>query len=39
MKAQTKGKTARTVPIYGDMEYWLRRQLERRPEDCPWVFF
>lgn len=37
--SQTKGKKARAVPIYGDMEYWLRRQLERRPEGCPWVFF
>jgi len=38
-KAQTKGKKPRTLPIYGDMEYWLRRQLERRPDGCPWVFF
>jgi integrase len=37
--SQTKGKERRAVPIYGDMEYWLRRQLERRPERCPWVFF
>lgn len=37
--AQTKGKKARAVPIYGEMEYWLRRQLERRPEGCPWVLF
>jgi integrase len=37
--SQTKGKRARAVPIYGDMEYWLPRQLERRPEGCPFVFY
>jgi integrase len=37
--AQTKGKKARTLPIYGDMERWLRSQREACPEGCPWVFF
>jgi integrase len=36
---QTKGKRARTIPIYGDMERWLRVQERERPEGCPWVFF
>ncbi len=37
--AQTKGKKARELPFYGDMEEWLKHQLERCPENCPWVFF
>jgi integrase len=36
---QTKGKVARSVPIYGDMERWLRKQWEDRAPDCPWVFY
>jgi integrase len=36
--AQTKGKTARTLPIYGDMEGWLRYQWDRKPVGCAWVF-
>jgi integrase len=36
---QTKGKKARTLPIYGDMERWLRFQQQDCPEGCPWVFF
>lgn len=35
---QTKGKAARSLPIYGDMERWLRTQWETRAPDCPWVF-
>jgi hypothetical protein len=35
---QTKGKAARSLPIYGDMERWLRKQEEGRAPDCPWVF-
>lgn len=35
---QTKARTARTLPIYGDMERWLRRQRESCPPGCPWVF-
>jgi integrase len=38
-KAQTKGKRARTVPIYGDMETWLKSHFARRAPDCPWVFY
>jgi integrase len=37
--AQTKGKKARTLPIYGDMENWLCSQQERRAPNCPWVFY
>lgn len=40
-QAQTKAKTARTLPIYGDMLEWLKAQKETRDEDwptCPWVF-
>jgi integrase len=29
---QTKGKQARTLPVYGDMELWLRRQQETAQE-------
>jgi integrase len=38
-KAQTKGKRARTVPIYGDMEPWLKFQFAKCAPDCPWVFY
>jgi integrase len=38
-KGQTKGKAAQTLPIYGDMERWLRSQADNRPEGCPWVFY
>jgi integrase len=34
---QTKGKQARTLPIYGDMELWLRRQQETATGN-PYVF-
>jgi integrase len=37
--SQTKGKKARELPFYGEMEHWLRRQRERCPEGCQWVFF
>jgi integrase len=37
--AQTKGKKARELPFYGDMEHWLGWQRERCPEGCQWVFF
>jgi integrase len=37
-KKQAKGKRPRTLPIYGDMERWLRRQIDSAPEGCPWVF-
>jgi integrase len=33
------GKRARTVPIYGDMETWLKSQFARRAPDCPWVLY
>ena len=29
---QTKNKKPRTLPIYGDMEGWLRSQLANRPK-------
>ena len=35
---QTKGKQARTLPIYGDMEWWLRAQMLTAKPDCPWLF-
>ena len=35
--SQTKGKKARTLPIYGDMERWLEKQLESA-NGSPWVF-
>jgi len=35
---QTKGKKARTLPIYGDMERWLRSQKAGCSCDSPWVF-
>ena len=36
--SQTKGGKPRTLPIYGDMERWLRIQEESCPAGCPWVF-
>jgi integrase len=36
---QTKGKAARSLPIYGEMERWLRKQLEGRSPECQWVFY
>jgi integrase len=36
--AQTKGKKARTLPIYGDMPRWLEQQRETCPPGSPWVF-
>jgi integrase len=36
---QTKGKKARTLPIYGDMERWLGLQENNRVEGCPWIFY
>ncbi len=38
-KAQTKGKRARTLPIYGDMERWIRQQIENAPKGCQWLFY
>jgi len=41
LRSQTKGKRARTVPIYGDMKEWFDLQLANRNErwpDVPWVF-
>jgi integrase len=35
--SQTKGKKARTLPIYGDMGRWLRSQRESANGN-PWVF-
>jgi integrase len=35
---QTKGKKARVLPIYGDMERWLRTQQETVPKGNPFVF-
>jgi len=38
---QTKAKAARTLPIYGEMEKWLKKQWEDHEKnwpDCPWVF-
>jgi len=37
-KCQAKAKKARTLPIYGDMERWLRSQQENAG-GSPWVFF
>lgn len=40
-KKQTKGKKARTIPIYGEMRSWLEMQKARRDQmwpACPWVF-
>jgi integrase len=39
--SQTKGKRARTLPIFGEMKEWLLFQLDKRNEkwpDLPWVF-
>jgi integrase len=36
--AQTKGKKARVLPIYGDMRRWLDHQRESCPAGSPWVF-
>jgi hypothetical protein len=36
--AQTKGKKARTLPVYGDMERWLKHQKETCLDGRPWVF-
>lgn len=39
--AETKGKKARTIPIYGDMIEWLQIQRETRDQKypgCQWVF-
>jgi integrase len=35
---QTKGKQARTLPIYGDMQSWLHKQQESAPVRNPYVF-
>ena len=35
---ETKGKRARSLPIFGEMEPWLKSQLEKWAGDCPWVF-
>ena len=37
--SQTKNKKPRTLPIYGDMEPWLRAQYAARPETNPFVFY
>jgi integrase len=37
-KKQAKGKKPRTLPIYGDMERWLREQTESARTGCPRVF-
>ena len=36
--SQTKGKQGRTLPIYGDMVFWLRKQQDTAPVGCPFVF-
>lgn len=36
--SQTKSKKARVLPIYGDMERWLRQQIENMPANGKWVF-
>jgi integrase len=36
---QTKGKKPRCLPIYGDMERWLKLQQKECPKECPFVFF
>ena len=35
---QTKGKKARAIPVYSEMERWLVRQRESCPEANPFVF-
>jgi integrase len=40
-KKQSKGKMPHTLPIYGEMETWLKWQRERLDVSfpgCPWVF-
>jgi integrase len=37
--SQTKNKKARTLPVYGEMETWLRVQYANRPAANPWVFY
>jgi integrase len=37
--SQTKGKKARNLPFFGEMEEWLKWQRERCPEGCRYVFF
>jgi integrase len=37
-RKQAKGKSARTIPIYGDMVEWLNWQAERRAAGCNLVF-
>ena len=37
-QGQTKGKRPRTLPIYGEMDWWLWRQKNDAIPDCPWVF-
>ena len=36
--AQTKGKKARALPLYGDMRRWLEHQRATCPAGSPWVF-
>ena len=36
--SQTKGKVARTLPIYGEMEHWLRIQQAKPSTPAQWVF-
>lgn len=37
-KKQVKGKKPRTLPIYGDMERWLRERIDSAPEGFQYVF-
>jgi integrase len=40
-KRQTKGKAARTLPVYGEMKHWLAMQKQERDQkwpDCQHVF-
>jgi integrase len=37
--SQTKNKRPRSLPVYGDMDTWLRVQYANRPEANPWVFY
>lgn len=37
-RGQAKAKKPRTLPIYGEMERWLRHQIESAPAGCQWVF-
>lgn len=36
---QTKNKSPRLLPIYGDMSRWLEEQYANRPPDNPFVFY